>query len=335
MAISFWLSAFTAHIQRLTFPSIAAVIKEMTIAALSASSVAHVPISTEAFEIANILNTPQEFQTISLVDSSQEVDLIGNIKKARHMKAITHTIIKDVTPTEDSVVLMPVLRIGKAEIKRVLIECIKLIINLKQQVTNLVRFFKAMEALVEMCIKFQVEPFLQTVNAIVAADGTDPNKDLKIGDYTYTDFQRSQLYSAAVTMRAYFGVFGDIAKMWVQLSKDSIMPGLRMCDELSVTVDDKDGAAQMRRKIADLNQWSTDAVDRVKKIAQEKQQAIMDGMQSRIDEVAETTKQITPLPEPTVKAITAGTEVTKQAALTHITEKAEKSPFSRFVISDD
>ncbi|KAJ4329531.1 hypothetical protein N0V85_009990 [Neurospora sp. IMI 360204] len=61
----------------------------------------------------------------------------------------------------------------------------------------------------------------------------------------------------------------------------------------------------------------------------------MDGMQSRIDEVAETTNQITPLPESTVKAITDGTEVTKQAALTHITEKAEKSPFSRFVISDD
>ncbi|KAJ4395572.1 hypothetical protein N0V85_006499 [Neurospora sp. IMI 360204] len=100
MAISFWLSAFTAHIQRLAFPSIAAVIKEMTIAALSASSVAHVSISTEAFEIANILNTPQEFQTCSLIDSSQEVGLIGNIKKARHMKAIINTIIKDVTPTE-------------------------------------------------------------------------------------------------------------------------------------------------------------------------------------------------------------------------------------------
>ncbi|KAJ4314232.1 hypothetical protein N0V85_010019, partial [Neurospora sp. IMI 360204] len=62
-----------------------------------------------------------------------------------------------------------------------------------------------MEALVEMCIRFQVEPFLETVKEIVAADGTDPHKDLKIGGYTYTDFQRSQLYSAAVTMRAYFG----------------------------------------------------------------------------------------------------------------------------------
>ncbi|KAK1777277.1 hypothetical protein QBC45DRAFT_417155 [Copromyces sp. CBS 386.78] len=225
--------------------------------------------------------------------------------------------------------------VSLAEIKRVLIECIKLIINLKQQVTNLVRFFKAMEALVEMCIRFHVEPFLETVKMIVAADGTDPYKDLKIGNYTYTDFQRSQLYSAAVTMRAYFGVFGDIAKMWVQLSKDSIMPGLNMCDELSVTVDDKDGAAQMRKKIADLNKWATDAIDRVQKIAEEKQQEIMGGMESRIQEVAETTSQITPPPAATVKAITAGTEVTKQAAISHITEKAKSSPLSRFAIIDD
>lgn len=165
---------------------------------------------------------------------------------------------------------------------------------------------------------------------IVAADGTDPYKDLRIGNYTYTDFQRSQLYSAAVTMRAYFGVFGDIAKMWVQLSKDSIMPGLRMCDELSVTVDDKDASAQMKKKIADLNNWANDAVDRVQKISQEKQQEIKDGMGSRIQEVAETTAQITAPPAATVKAITDGTEVNKQAAISYITEKAKSNAYSRF-----
>lgn len=196
--------------------------------------------------------------------------------------------------------------------------------------TNLVRFFKAMEAIIEMCIRFHVEPFLETIKMIVAADGTDPYKDLKIGNYTYTDFQRSQLYSAAVTMRAYFGVFGDIAKMWVQLSKDSIMPGLSLCDDLANTADDKDASAQMKKKIVELNKWATEAVERVQRIAQEKQQEIMDGMDSRIQDVAETTAQITPPPASTIKAITAGTEVTKQAALSHITEKAKSSPFNRF-----
>ena len=42
-----------------------------------------------------------------------------------------------------------------------------------------------------MCMKYHVDPFLETVKALVAADGTDPNKDLRIGDFTLTDLQRS------------------------------------------------------------------------------------------------------------------------------------------------
>ena len=48
-----------------------------------------------------------------------------------------------------------------------------------------------MSTIVEMSIRFHVDPFLETVKALVAADGTDPNKDLKIGNFTLTDLQRS------------------------------------------------------------------------------------------------------------------------------------------------
>ncbi|KAK3950161.1 hypothetical protein QBC32DRAFT_376910 [Pseudoneurospora amorphoporcata] len=99
MAISFWPSAFEAQDQHLMFPKIAD-IKAMAIAAFAASSVAHVPISTEAFEIANILSIPQEFQTLFLGDLSQDVGMIDNIKKARRMNAIIDATIKDITPTE-------------------------------------------------------------------------------------------------------------------------------------------------------------------------------------------------------------------------------------------
>ncbi|KAK1782002.1 hypothetical protein QBC45DRAFT_475654 [Copromyces sp. CBS 386.78] len=99
MTILFWPSAFKAQDQHLVFPKIAD-IKAMAIAAFAASSVAHMPISTEAFEIANILSIPQEFQTLSLSDLSQDVGMIDNIKKARRMNAIIDATIKDITPTE-------------------------------------------------------------------------------------------------------------------------------------------------------------------------------------------------------------------------------------------
>ncbi|KAK3938884.1 hypothetical protein QBC46DRAFT_343143 [Diplogelasinospora grovesii] len=225
--------------------------------------------------------------------------------------------------------------ISLAEIKRILIECIKLIINLKQQITNLVRFFKAMASVVEMCVKFHVEPFLDTVKAIVAADGTDPHKELKIGDFTFTDFQRSQVFSATVTLRSYFSVFGDIAKMWVDLSKENVLPGLRLCDEMSTSVDTINDPGEMKRRVAVLERWSREAADRVSKVARGKQAEILNGMEGRIQDIKETTRQIEPPPEEARKAIAAGTEVTKDAAHESIQSRAKSSPLSRFVITDD
>ena len=161
-------------------------------------------------------------------------------------------------------------------------------INLKQQVTNLVRFFKAMSTVVEMSIKPYIDPFLNSVKALVAADGTGPNKDLKIGDYTLMDLQRSvsflpllfyflgdrsawqtqQIYSAVLVMRSYFAVFGDIAKMWTQISPNYIMPGLGLCDDLSRTSYDRD-SRRMQEKVKNLESWSTNASDAIAKIASE------------------------------------------------------------------
>ncbi|CZT44825.1 uncharacterized protein RSE6_05064 [Rhynchosporium secalis] len=221
------------------------------------------------------------------------------------------------------------------EVKSILIQCIKLIINLKEQITKLVRFFEAIAAVIGISIKYQVDPFLETIKAIVAADGTDPNKDLKIGDYTLTDFQASQVYSAAVTIRSYFGVFGDIASMWCELSMSSIMPGLKLCDEISVTADEKD-PGQMRKKVKNLEAWSKDASARVYKLAHEKQQQVLGSMSDRIDEIKQTTTRIEAPPEPTRKAITQGTETTKKAALDYIKKKEKAAPLNRFeVIEDD
>ncbi|KAK0660478.1 hypothetical protein QBC41DRAFT_383707 [Cercophora samala] len=228
--------------------------------------------------------------------------------------------------------------ISLAEVKRILIECIKLVINLKQQITNLVRFFKALTSLIDMCVQLQVDPFLDTIKAIVAADGTDPNKDLRIGDYTMTDFQRSQVYGAAITLRSYFGVFGEISNMWVQLSKDCIMPGLTLCDELSASASDEgpEAKALTKKKIAQLNKWTQDATARVRKLAGDRQREIMDEMESRVEEVRSTTKMLKTPPAPKLlEAVKAGTEVTRKAAEEALVVKNKVNPLNRFQFTDE
>jgi hypothetical protein len=54
--------------------------------------------------------------------------------------------------------------------------------------------------------------------------------------------------------------------MWVKLSQANIFPGLKLCDELSVTVQDP---ISMRRKVAQLEAWSQEASSRIYQIARE------------------------------------------------------------------
>ncbi|KAH7309277.1 hypothetical protein BKA65DRAFT_519536 [Rhexocercosporidium sp. MPI-PUGE-AT-0058] len=59
----------------------------------------------------------------------------------------------------------------------------------------------------------------------------------------------------------------------------------------------------------------------------------MGGMSDRIDQIKQTTTKIEAPPEPTRKAITQGTETTKQAALEYIKEKEKAAPLARFEVT--
>ncbi|KAF8174179.1 hypothetical protein K438DRAFT_2023232 [Mycena galopus ATCC 62051] len=201
------------------------------------------------------------------------------------------------------------------EIKRILVECIKLIVHLKAQIQNLVRFFQAISSTLKVVVRLHVNPFLQTIQMSVATDVTGPDKDLVVGNYTLTDYQRTMLYDATITLRAHFSVFGDIARMWVKLSQENIFPGLKMCDEMSVTTQDR---LLMNRKVEQLEEWSRGASECIKQIAHEKQQEILSGMEERIVEVEKTTKMIAPFPPNIVKAISDGAQITSAAVQTSI-----------------
>ena len=56
-------------------------------------------------------------------------------------------------------------------------------------------------------------------------------------------------------------------------------------------------------------------------------------MESRIEAVKETTKQIDP--PKTLAAITAGTEVTKQAGTKYVEEKKKQNGLLRFAMPED
>lgn len=105
---------------------------------------------------------------------------------------------------------------GLQEAKIVLERCMVLIVKVKSCIMNLCRFFKAMSLTIEAIVKHSVQPFLENI----AAGSSDDDKMTKIKNYTFTDLQRTMLYHSALTIKANFSVFGDIAAMWCELSEN-------------------------------------------------------------------------------------------------------------------
>jgi hypothetical protein len=74
------------------------------------------------------------------------------------------------------------------------------------------------------------------------------------------------LYKSTVLIRAYFGVFADIALMWVTVAQNSITPGLEVCEQLNnLTLTEE----EMVNKQNQLSEWADKAKENVKKVAKD------------------------------------------------------------------
>jgi hypothetical protein len=212
-------------------------------------------------------------------------------------------------------------KLGLVEIKKVLIHCIELMVQLKQQIMNLCRFFAAVSGSIEAVVNYTVTPFIESINSATGGDGSR-----KVGNYTLTDLTRSIIYQAAISVRAYFSVFGDIATMWVTLSTDNIMPGLKMVEEMMLNRGD---IAATQQKVAKLKQWSTKAQQAVKDIAAKERETILSTMQERVDEIQDVTKALPPTPQ-AQKAIEEGTKEVREVASDATKDNAANAPIRRF-----
>ena len=150
---------------------------------------------------------------------------------------------------------------------------------MKQQITHLVRAFKAIALTVDLVVQSFVNPFIETMKTL-SSSGEDPNRATRVGSLTLTDLQRSQVYAATLIIRSYVSLFGGIAEMYARLSMDCIFPGLRMCDELSMLSGNRDSDS-MKRRVEALNRWAVDASKRISETVRQKQEETREDMGSK------------------------------------------------------
>ncbi|KAH8900235.1 hypothetical protein GQ53DRAFT_801702 [Thozetella sp. PMI_491] len=204
------------------------------------------------------------------------------------------------------------------EIKKTLITCMRFIVKLKENINSLVQFFDAMDTMVNNVVETNVEGFLGVLGSAVG-------NNTKIGAVTLSSFMKQQVYVAAITLRVYFSIFGDVAKMWATLSTNHIQPGMNLCNELSIP---GTSPQDMETKMGQLNKWSKDASEEVSKIAREKQQAMQDGMQQRVEQVQKTTQLISGPTDSVRKAIKNGTTDGAQDVQNQLEQRKKQDPLN-------
>lgn len=83
-----------------------------------------------------------------------------------------------------------------------------------------------------------------------------------------------------MTVQAYCKTLADTAAMWMDLSQQNIMPGLRMCDELSILAsggyDEYSAERQMKQKVQNLQGFSEQAGRHIAEVVGEVSHGIAD-----------------------------------------------------------
>jgi hypothetical protein len=215
---------------------------------------------------------------------------------------------------------------GLREAKVVLEKSIALIVKVKSSIMDLCRFFKAMSLTIEAIVKYSVQPFLEDIATGTPGSATSGKSIARIGDYSFTDLQRTLLYQSAITVKANFSVFGDIAAMWCELSESYVMPGVRMLDQLSLQQVDE---YTRQRKVRELQIWAEGSIAGVKLIAERSQREMIESMRDRVEGIQSVTKRLPP--SATMKqAIEAGMQESREVVAESIKAAPAANLLNRF-----
>jgi hypothetical protein len=198
------------------------------------------------------------------------------------------------------------------KVKEILVDCMATLVQLKVQVNKLKSFFGALSTMVRMVVQNKVKKFDEDVTSVAVE--TKKKQILRL-----TDMDIEIIYSSTLQIKAYFELLQTIALMYSKMHVQHVAKGINLVWELSKVLEDD---SQVREKRDALNKWADDASETILKTIGDKQNEIKDGLEQRIENMAEQTQMLEQIgvaaPDPTFVA------AMKTGAAT-ITEHVEKN----------
>ncbi|KAI9655261.1 MAG: hypothetical protein M1829_000674 [Trizodia sp. TS-e1964] len=198
------------------------------------------------------------------------------------------------------------------KVKEILVDCIATLVQLKVQVNKLKNFFSALSTMVRVVVQNKVKKFDESVTSVAV----DAKKSQML---RLTDMDIEIIYSSTLQIKAYFELLQTIARMYCKMHVEHIALGIDKVWDLSRVLKDPN---EVRAKRDALNSWADGASRAILKTVEDKQNEIKDGLEQRIESIAEQTQMLEKVgvapPDPLFLA------AMKTGAAT-ITEHVEKS----------
>ncbi|MCJ1403032.1 hypothetical protein MMC11_006254 [Xylographa trunciseda] len=178
------------------------------------------------------------------------------------------------------------------EIRGVLRASIRALSDLKAQISAILQFFQGVSAMVEFVVENPCKRLLDTLHSGIEGEGH------QIAGISYTEFQKQTLLTSTLMVRGYFSVVFDIAKVYTEVSRKHIMPGMNLMDRLGLTDPaDPDYATELERKKIALRDYSSKAMADIQELAGRRQFELKARLSQKIEKIADTTKFLPPTPQ--------------------------------------
>ncbi|OJD33904.1 ncu06413-like protein [Diplodia corticola] len=174
------------------------------------------------------------------------------------------------------------------EIVRILRASISALSGLKEQITSLLRFFQGISAMVEFAARGPCRDLLETMETGIDRDDTGA-----IAGITYRDFQKQVLLNTTLMIRGYFSVVFEVSRLYSQISREYIIPGINLIDSLGLS-QSRDITNQRNKE---LEHYKKSAVQAIRELAEKKQQALLSRMDQRISYLQESASSLPECPE--------------------------------------
>lgn len=204
-------------------------------------------------------------------------------------------------------------------IKAILVKCIEITVQLKSQISRFVSFFSAVGTVVEYFTQNQVGQLITYLR-----DRTG-GPELSILNFSYTDFQRQIIFGFSFSIRAYFELFQDLARMYDEVHKRYTLQGLEMVNSLSAEYSSSMGYPEAQKRLearaSEVARFTSQAHEEMKRFLHQPQNENSENLNQNAQAAAADRDFMPVRPAATfAKAIDASADSAKQAATKGIKE---------------